>query len=111
MLKLKVWQFWSESRSHLDIPKLFWANKISMPRFKHLVTLKISVNNFPETVFYSLLYTEKSIFTGVCLWTKDPDPGDGSGSGSVTLVSGLLHACYYRRLVYKPECDKILPVS
>ena len=32
---------------------------------------------FSETVFKTSLCNEKSRFTGVCLWTKDPDPVPG----------------------------------
>ena len=54
------------------------------------MTLKIKYKNYlDETVFYTILYNEKIIITGVFLRIKDPDPGDpkrpdptGSGSGS-----------------------------
>ena len=37
--------------------------------------LKLKIkNNSAKTVFYTVLYIEKSRFTGVCLYTKDPDP-------------------------------------
>ena len=41
------------------------------------MTLKIKNNNFVETVFEAIVYIyRKRRFTGVCLWTKDPDQGD-----------------------------------
>ena len=41
--------------------------------FLHINKYEI-YNYFAETLAWKILYIEKNRFTGVCLWTKDPDP-------------------------------------